>query len=305
MIVKGFRGPSASVIISRVSCGGEHTAAITTTGLLYTWGHSVDGALGHGPIRSCDSPRIVSYFREASEMIVSVCCGHRHTVCVAVDNGGTKRGGSPNGPGNDWTRHAYAWGLGANGRLGLGRDLDSAVPYRVPIASGGGHASMVAAGGHHSAMVDAVGGLYLWGGGAFGKIGVGNEDDVLVPRHIPIPSACVTEDGRVYTWGKGENCGHSLYGESDHYRPMALRGLEGIISVSCGRNHSLAVGVGGDVWVWGNRVLKSSLGASTPTRLKGVEGKEAQSVACSHQSSFVLLSSDTGGGVQRRNTSAI
>jgi len=34
--------------VQEVSCGSEHTAALTTQGLVYTWGEGEGGLLGHG-----------------------------------------------------------------------------------------------------------------------------------------------------------------------------------------------------------------------------------------------------------------
>ncbi|KAF5893394.1 methionine aminopeptidase 2 isoform X2, partial [Clarias magur] len=48
--------------INKVSCGSRHTAAITSTGDLYTWGWGLYGQLGHGSRCSSDEPKIVQFF---------------------------------------------------------------------------------------------------------------------------------------------------------------------------------------------------------------------------------------------------
>jgi alpha-tubulin suppressor-like RCC1 family protein len=45
--------------MSSVSCGPFHTAAITTEGLLYTWGDGTFGRLGLGSHASHSEPQLV------------------------------------------------------------------------------------------------------------------------------------------------------------------------------------------------------------------------------------------------------
>lgn len=49
--------------------------------------------------------------------------------------------------------------------------------------------------------------------------------------------------------GDGASCGYYDY---FRYKPVAVRGLSGIVSVSAGGNDSAAIGKGGRVWTWGD-----------------------------------------------------
>lgn len=47
------------VRFTQVSCGPFHTAAVTTDGLLFSWGDGLFGKLGYGDQASCSQPRQV------------------------------------------------------------------------------------------------------------------------------------------------------------------------------------------------------------------------------------------------------
>ncbi|MBV5280162.1 MAG: hypothetical protein J0651_02545, partial [Actinobacteria bacterium] len=63
-----------------VSCGGMHTALITTTGALYTWGCNDDGALGREGSEGC--PGLVT----GLPPLRTVSTGDSHTVTLSSDS---------------------------------------------------------------------------------------------------------------------------------------------------------------------------------------------------------------------------
>ncbi|XP_039987873.1 RCC1 domain-containing protein 1-like [Xiphias gladius] len=70
--------------IRTVSCGSRHTAAVTTTGDLYTWGWGEYGQLGHQTLTSSDEPQRVEFFREQQMCVVDVVCGTWNTFAAVV-----------------------------------------------------------------------------------------------------------------------------------------------------------------------------------------------------------------------------
>ncbi|KAB5565598.1 hypothetical protein PHYPO_G00243460 [Pangasianodon hypophthalmus] len=70
--------------INKVSCGSRHTAAITSTGDLYTWGWGHYGQLGHGSRCSSDEPKIVDFFSDGRMSVEDVVCGLWNTFVSAV-----------------------------------------------------------------------------------------------------------------------------------------------------------------------------------------------------------------------------
>lgn len=70
--------------ISSISCGSRHTAAVTGTGDLYTWGWGHYGQLGHGTENSTDEPTLVDYFPSHHMCVKDVICGLWNTFVSAV-----------------------------------------------------------------------------------------------------------------------------------------------------------------------------------------------------------------------------
>ncbi|XP_054569422.1 RCC1 domain-containing protein 1, partial [Eptesicus fuscus] len=67
------------------SCGSRHTAVVTRTGELYTWGWGKYGQLGHQDTTSWDRPRRVEYFVDKQVRVRAVSCGPWNTYVSAVE----------------------------------------------------------------------------------------------------------------------------------------------------------------------------------------------------------------------------
>ncbi|RHY91244.1 hypothetical protein DYB35_001640 [Aphanomyces astaci] len=97
--------------VVQVSAGAFHTAAVTASGAVYTWGKEDYGMLGVGHTADIHVPRKVDFFDKDPARIVS--CGGWHTVVV------TRTGA------------AYVFGRGEYGRLGLGDGRSHSHPHKV------------------------------------------------------------------------------------------------------------------------------------------------------------------------------
>eukprot|EP00002_Diphylleia_rotans_P007162 TRINITY_DN1666_c0_g1_i3.p1 TRINITY_DN1666_c0_g1~~TRINITY_DN1666_c0_g1_i3.p1 ORF type:complete len:403 (+),score=74.74 TRINITY_DN1666_c0_g1_i3:72-1280(+) len=86
--------------VVQVSCGSYHSAAITASGELYTWGRGAHGQLGHGATADQSHPTLVETLKD--KKIVRVSCGSNHTA-VVTDKG-----------------ELYTFGKGVDGQLGHG-----------------------------------------------------------------------------------------------------------------------------------------------------------------------------------------
>ncbi|XP_040131677.2 RCC1 domain-containing protein 1 isoform X2 [Ictidomys tridecemlineatus] len=71
--------------VVKASCGSRHTAVVTRTGELYTWGWGKYGQLGHKDSTSVDQPCLVEYFVEKQLQVKTVTCGPWNTYVYAVE----------------------------------------------------------------------------------------------------------------------------------------------------------------------------------------------------------------------------
>ncbi|KAI3417473.1 uncharacterized protein J3R85_014428 [Psidium guajava] len=104
-------GPPDGIKVSSVSCGIWHTAVVTTSRQLYTFGDGTFGVLGHGDLRSVSRPKEVESLR--GSRVKSVACGHWHTAAIMEVMSDRL---STSGVGGK----LFTWGDGDRGRLGHG-----------------------------------------------------------------------------------------------------------------------------------------------------------------------------------------
>ena len=70
----------SSLKIEYVACGYVTTAAVTSTGDLYTWGGNEKGQLGHGDKDARHTPDLVKAL--AGQHITQIACATWHTVAI-------------------------------------------------------------------------------------------------------------------------------------------------------------------------------------------------------------------------------
>ncbi|CBZ56053.1 hypothetical protein NCLIV_064790 [Neospora caninum Liverpool] len=253
--------------IARISCGADHTLALSDGGALYAWGVGSYGNLGQGDTSDAYSPvRVLlgsekgsgkkkenlGIGRRGTDPVVVTCCaaGAKHSMACTSD-------------GTLWT-----WGHGGNGRLGLGHNRGSLSPAVVDYILDR-DVVFVSAGDSHSACIDRQGVLYTWGSGGFGRLGHGDQGEIPVPRKVEgfggvpvLQVACgtfhtlaLTHKGTVFAWGaglalglgEGEDGGGGMVTVPKHLSDIEVA----VLNVAAGPYHSAAVTVGGDLLVWG------------------------------------------------------
>jgi alpha-tubulin suppressor-like RCC1 family protein len=142
--------------VVQVSAGGFQSLALTADGRCWSWGWGDSGSLGHGHSVHVLEPRAIEALaREAR--IVQASAGSGHSLFVG------ERGA------------LYACGDHRHGKLGLGQlAADVCTPQRVRLHPRV-RARQASAWHAHSLVVTASGGLYAFGCGANGRLGLGDE----------------------------------------------------------------------------------------------------------------------------------
>ncbi|KAB7494648.1 E3 ubiquitin-protein ligase HERC2, partial [Armadillidium nasatum] len=124
--------------------------------------------------------------------------------------------------------------------------------------------------GKHSLALTFSGRVYSWGNGAGGRLGHGDQTSRSEPMlikglqdHVVVHISCgstysaaITQNGELFTWGKG-NYGRLGHGSSDdHYKPTLVSALKGekVVDVACGGGdaQTIAVTESGAVYSWGD-----------------------------------------------------
>ena len=81
----------------------------------------------------------------------------------------------------------YAFGRNTTGQLGDGKHHDKPSPTPTPVRLPPNMAvSWIACGEEYSAAITREGGLFMWGFGGFGQLGLGNLGSMLVPRQVRV-----------------------------------------------------------------------------------------------------------------------
>lgn len=201
---------------------------------------------------------------------------------------------------------AFAFGSGAEGRLGMGDVLPRAVPTRIDAIKE--RIVAVAAGSCHSLFLCANGSLYACGAGWWGRLGLGDERARLLPERVALGdgekaaaisagadhSLALSRSGDVFAWG------HTLHGqlglETRRRAQLVPRRLDvltqRISAISAGGMHSLFLCAGGTVLACGsNRFGQLGLGhwegSPSPAPMCGIS--DAVSVCAGAEHSLVVL----------------
>ncbi len=239
---------SGTLAVGRVAAGQNHAAALLPSGWVWSWGYNGQGQLGDGSYTTRTTP---VQFSSGSAPSSAIGASY-HTLLGLGASGGR------------------AWGLGTSGQLGNNAATSRNSPVVVSSTTGLTNVQQVSAGTAHSLAVDGSGGAWSWGGNAYGQLG---DDSSSTQRLVPwavtgltgvtgvsagaYHSLAVKSNGTVWAWGRNDN-GQLGLGFTTAVPPAAqvdiptqVPGLTGVIAVSAGESHSLALKSDGTVWAWG------------------------------------------------------
>lgn len=219
------------------------------------------GKLGHGDVQL---HRLVPTVIEALQELDIVKTSSMSTYAVAIDSLGK----------------VYVWGTGGSAgiahstsRSDIQPQLLEALPPKskvIDVSCGLGHALFLLTNGH----------VYSWGNGGNGRLGLGDAYDrteacvITALQHEVIVSVrcgashslVLTQQGRVYSWGKNTQgqCGHGNI--EDVSKPMLITKLQEkeITCLAAGWEHSLVLSIEGHIYSWGCGYKDSRRGVIPP-----------------------------------------
>ncbi|KAI4342139.1 hypothetical protein MLD38_026796 [Melastoma candidum] len=155
--IRGIDG----VEIVGLYANGDHSAALSTDGRLYSWGGGFLGAP--------DAP--IPQLLPSLPLIKEVCHGWNHTLALTDDGEVLMLGGKLQGLHND-------------SRLKSLASQQSGVSWEKVPWPDGAKVIQIAAGAEHSASVNEDGSVMTWGWGEHGQLGLGDTSDQILPQAV-------------------------------------------------------------------------------------------------------------------------
>ncbi|XP_052629988.1 E3 ubiquitin-protein ligase HERC2 isoform X4 [Harpia harpyja] len=223
--------------IRDIACGSSHSAAITSSGELYTWGLGEYGRLGHGDNTTQLKPKMVKVL--LGHRVIQVACGSRDAQTLALTDEGL----------------VFSWGDGDFGKLGRGGSEGCNIPQNIERLNGQG-VCQIECGAQFSLALTKSGVVWTWGKGDYFRLGHGTDVHVRKPQvveglrgkkivHVAVGALhclAVTDTGQVYAWGDNDHGQQGNGTTTVNRKPTLVQGLEGqkITRVACGSSHSVA-----------------------------------------------------------------
>lgn len=249
-IPKKVGGFMDSMQIVYISCGSWHTAIVSSSGKLFTFGDGTFGALGHGCRSSTSLPREVETL--SGLRTLKVACGVWHSAAVVETE--TEYSDPENSCGT--SAKLFTWGDGDKYQLGHGDRESKLIPVLV-TGIGDEIINDVACGYSLTVTLTTKGHVYTMGCAVYGQLG-NPEAKGKVPTRVQgniansfvegiacgfFHAVVLTSQAQVYTWGRGAE-GQLGHGDTDDRNSPALVTFlkdKEVKSVACGPNYSAAI----------------------------------------------------------------
>lgn len=262
-VTPGFRATAAD------GGGSADLVALLPDGSVWEWGQPHGGGLSDAPVQV---PGLVE--------ITAISVNLNHNLALGSDG------------------RVWGWGLDSSGQLGGGLGV---VTVPVPIV-GIPDAVAISAGEQHSMALTPDGRVLVWGSNLQGQFGLGTTTPTQssTPQEVPgltnivaieagtFHSLALRDDGLVFSWGQNPDgqLGNPPV-SAGTFPPTLISNLNGVVKISVGTFHSLALRNDGTVYAWGaNASAQLGLGGTggpvaTPTKtllLSGIVDVVAGSV---------------------------
>ncbi|KAK9106465.1 hypothetical protein Syun_022476 [Stephania yunnanensis] len=239
--------PLNGMHVSSVACGEWHTAIVSSSGQLFTFGDGTFGVLGHDNLQSFPQPKEVESLKGLR--VKTVACGPWHTAAVVdimVDHYKV----------NTSSGKLFTWGDGDKGRLGH-LDLERKLLPTCVARLIDHDFVQVSCGRMLTVGLTDKGAICTMGSAVHGQLGNPYAEDKSITivegnlkgdtvKNISSGSyhvAALTSTGRVYTWGKGANGRLGLGDVEDRNTPTLVEALRErqVETIVCGSSFTAAI----------------------------------------------------------------
>ncbi|BDR53256.1 hypothetical protein KIM372_11630 [Bombiscardovia nodaiensis] len=221
--------------IAQLSVFYDFSAALSTDGILYTWGANVCGQRGLGDTSDHYNATTVP-FPAGVRRFTSISAGEQ-TMSAKADDG-----------------KIYMWGRNSEGEFGDGsRTANVLRPMAVAVSMPPGvKIKLQNSGGDFTTVIGTDNNLYTWGNGSFGQLGY-NSYVQPTPRQVTPPAGVVFtnviagrwnafatgSDGNTYAWGMNtySSMGDGYLGDGTNINrntPVRVGGVINITKVTIG-----------------------------------------------------------------------
>jgi alpha-tubulin suppressor-like RCC1 family protein len=255
--------------IIKIAVGNEHALALSSDGIIWTWGRNDSGQLGDSTFNSKNIPVRVHLPGDITGY-KSIVTGNNHSFVIAND-------------GSLW-----AWGDNSLGQLGDGSKKNQSTPIEIDVPAGSGSFWAVAAKGNQTIALKTDGTVWAWGCNSFGQLGNNTKIDQVTPVQVKglggtgfltdiVAISCgdgfamaVKLDGTVWAWGSNAFGQLGDGTKTDRLTPVQVKDpngvgvLSNIIAIALGDNHVIALKADHTVYVWGKNT-NGQLGDGTNT----------------------------------------
>ena len=299
---KPVKGLKTSIPVIFLSSGRQHTAFITSDGVLAVCGSALHGKLGLEDLSMTCITKLQPLPFLKSQRVLDVSCGDYHTLCLLE------------------TGEVYAWGGTLHKKLGQ----KGSRPAIIPSLSNKKIIS-VSCGDFHSAALSQNGELFTWGGGGSyfnrGQLGHGHLKDIETPEIITFFKQGVKKvscggyhtlalimNDEVYGWGSGTygECGFGEFVDANAPRLVKIefeqKGIvfpsvkPKVVDIMAGGHHSLLLTSQGYVYSFGygshgQLGLKSTINECEPKLIYSLTNKHVIQIALGWNHSLVLTES--------------
>ncbi|KAI7810832.1 putative E3 ubiquitin-protein ligase HERC4 [Triplophysa rosa] len=150
--------------VIQITCGDQHSMALTQEGRVFVWGENSHGQLGLGEGGSgSQTPQHVQCLDGVP--LAQISAGGDHSFVLSLSG------------------VVFGWGKNSSGQLGLGDTTDRHVPTVVKSLNGK-KTQFISCGGEHTATLSKGGTVFTFGSGVFGQLGHNSFKDEHLPRVV-------------------------------------------------------------------------------------------------------------------------